>query len=175
MEQPEIIRLPAGESGALVGKLTQRNIEAIARVFALPEPVRRKRYGTDDQVVGYLARSLGISPAFVRRAKGDRRVKAQLWQKVSESLDYLMPTLIYHQVELAMPPFRDNKAFRSIAELAGRLKGGGVNVQTNVGVNVTVPGRPDGGIAEDMENLSKLRAMREDGTLDRLLGRVEPA
>jgi hypothetical protein len=169
----EIVRRPEGESGVVVGRFTERNINEIARLFALPEPVRRKRYGSDDQLIGHLARTLGVSPAFIRRAKGDKRVRKELRDKVVESVEYLMPTIIYRQVELAME--RDTKAARYAAEFVQWIKSSGVNVQTNVGVQVQMEGKSDGGIAEDSENLQKLRELRESGALDRLLGRIEPA
>jgi hypothetical protein len=162
-----VVKIPEGESGKIIGRLTDENIQAIASVYALPEAVRKKRYGNDDRIVGHLARSLGVSPAFIRRAKRDRRVRSRLWDGLTEALDYLFPTLIYYQVELAMPPTRDTKAIRFLAEIIGRIKQHtGVNV--NVEVNNGAPTR-DGGISEDVGNLLWLKALVESGEAKRLL------
>lgn len=169
-----VIRIAEGESGKIVGRLTEKNLEAIAAIYALPEPVRKRKYGTDDAVIGLLAGRLGCSPAFIRRARRDKRVRARVWEGLVEALDFLFPTILYHQVELALPPNRDTKAARFVGEILGRIKQNvaaapdvKVNIQTNVAV--TSGTAKDGGIAEDSGNFEWLRELHASGDLARLL------
>ena len=167
----EIVKIPEGESGRIVGRLTEKNLEAIAALYALPEAVRRRKHGDDAAVVRHLARQLGVSAPFIRRARRDKRVRARIWEGLTEALDFLFPTIVYHQVERALPPHNDTKSARFIGELLHRIKdSGGVNVNVNqnnatVSVNLT----KDGGISEDKGNLEWLREFHESGDLKRLL------
>lgn len=174
MDGVAIVKVPEGESGLIRGKLTDQNIEAIAAVYALPEPVRRRKYGNDDAVVRHLAGFCGMSTALVRRAKRDRRVRARLWESLTETLDFLLPTVVYHQAELAMPPHRDTKAARFLAELASRVKqqagaAVNVNVQQNVQVNQAAQ---DGGIREDREIAFWLKELIESGQAARIVAAI---
>lgn len=166
----EIIRLPEGESGVSVGNLSKAVIESLAAYWSIPESVRRKRFG--DNEVSRLASRLGIAPGTVRKHTRDPRVLRAIRKRLDEALTLLMPSIDYAQVQAAVEK-NDTRAARYVAERLGWLKAGGVNVSQSV--NVTVGPRSDGGIAEDTENLQKLRALRESGDLDRLLGRVEQA
>lgn len=79
-----IERIQEGESGVRKGNLTEERIEAISDYWGCPETERKERWGEPQDI----ARLLGISPATVRKAKVDKRVKAQIKDAMENKLLY---------------------------------------------------------------------------------------
>ncbi len=170
-----IQKLPEGESGKLIGCLSWPVIEAIASIYALPEQVRRKKIGDDNAVVNHLAGQLGVSPALVRRAKRDRRVRRLRDDLLKEAIEDLWPTLVYRLVTHALTSKDPQKSFQALAKVFGKAGESGIQVnvnsnnQTALQVNLL-----DGGIQEDRENLLWLKEMLETGQAQRLVDILKP-
>lgn len=166
-------RLPEGESGKIIGCLTAANIEAIAAVYALPTEVRKRKIGNDDAVVRHLAGRLGISPALVRRARRDKRVRKLRDEILTEAIEALMPDLAFMLVQHAHYAKDPEKPIMALARIfTGRLREAGVNVNLNSNNN-TLNVNVGDGISEDRENLLWLREMMESGQAERLVAAMK--
>ena len=170
-----VTRLPAGESGRIVGRLTEANIEAIAAVLALPTQVRKRKFGDEVGAINHLARRLGISPALIRRAKRDKRVRKLRDELLLEAIEDLFPTLTYRMVEEALNSEDPTKPYTVLAKIIGKLGDSGVQVNLNQNSNnTTVNFNQDGGVAEDRANVLWLKEMLESGDAKRLVETLKP-
>jgi len=175
----EIRTLPAGESGAVKGRLSDDVLESMASWWSLPDGMRVRWGAKDPHDVALLAKRLGVTPGFVRKEQRNPRVLAAIKRRINEAVVLMMPNVIQSQYELAVVG-RDPRAAKFLAEIAGFIRqSGGVTVQQNVGVNVQVNNAKDGGIQEDSEIKAALLNMRSSGLLDRILNTeitdVEPS
>lgn len=165
-----VTRVPEGESGHVIGRLTEANVEAIAAAYALPDQVRRRKYGDNDALVRNLAGRLGISPALVRRAKRDKRVRRLRDELLLEAVEDLFPTLTFRLVEQVMTSEDPTKPYATLAKVFGKLKESGVSVNVNQNSNnTTVNFNQDGGVAEDRANALWLKEMLESGDAKRIV------
>lgn len=78
------MKLQEGETGKLQGKMTEDRLEALSEYWGCPETERKERWGEPQDI----ARLLGISPATARKAKVDKRVKAQIKDAMENKLLY---------------------------------------------------------------------------------------
>lgn len=161
----EVVRLPEGESGAVVGRLSETVVEKIASYCALPSHVRKsergKRYATD---VAFLAAKLGVTPAFIRKSQRDRRVLGAIRRELDVALTHLMPDLVFVQVQKGLAG--DKGSFESVSKILGWLKDSGVTVNNMIQNNTNVS--KDGAIQEDLRNYSWMRELRETGVMDQI-------
>ena len=166
MDTVEIQRIPEGESGEAKGRLTQTVLESMASYFAIPEPIRRQRFGADD--VAFLADRLGVTRGFVRKSQRDRRLVSSLRERVNQAVVFMMPAIIHRQAILAFEK-DDTRAARLLLEIAGFIKQAGVSVNLNQQIGGLHVHHRDGGQDEDRENLLWLREMLESGNAQKMV------
>lgn len=124
----EVQRVGEGETGLTHNQvLTARRLESIAEWWSIPEEQRNPRTILD------LARSLGVSPASIRKWQRDPRMVRRVDQKTKDSLTYLMPNVIWAMYKRVMQ-YEDIQAAKVL--LAGKQMGSsGINVTTQVNVS----------------------------------------
>jgi hypothetical protein len=160
----EIRVLEPGESGIITSRLTQPIVEALASYWAQPNHLRIAQRGKASDIA-FLASRLRITPGFVRKSQRDPRVLAAIRKRVNEAVHFYMPDVVYAQLEKAIND-RDTTAATWLGKMQGWIKDSGINVTTNVGVNVQ--SSKDGGLAEDLANYTWLRDLQRTGVFERL-------
>ena len=124
-EEVRLVRIQEGESGKIDQRLTEERIEELAGWYGLSKQEKAEAKLPE---VRELAQLLGISPALVRKAREDKRVMAQVRDRLDIELLYAVvearPVLRKLIHDESVKPDNRIKAIRTQEELAGFLKQG---------------------------------------------------
>jgi hypothetical protein len=123
VEEVRVVRVEEGETGSVESRVGEASIEALAEWYSLSAGEKCERGLPDPQSI---ASFLGLSPATVRKCQTDKRVLAQVKQKLDIELLYAVVELRPTLRAIAQDGKHKEclKAIRTIEELAGNLKSG---------------------------------------------------
>jgi hypothetical protein len=142
--------------------MTDDRAMELASWYALSAPEKKESGLPDERAV---AEFLGVSTAFVRKAKEDKRVRDRVKERLDIELLYTVVELRPHlRAAASDPEHRDFlKAVRVVEELAGNLKAKGMG---NVPVNVNVMNALGFEAMDDEEIVLKARQILGQNPID---------